>query len=140
MSTKSARNTLSEHNKAVVLFELGQYLSLDSKSTKLAYVNLYPLLASFDQQAKEEKIKLQDCVGFPGNRRVFLRIYFNWLSIASVFVHKKIVLYIFTLMLICQTLCKYTHNFVRKQIHGTTPMFLPSPICYQFVRFIFKIY
>ena len=46
MSTKSARKTLSEHYKALILFELGQYLRVYSKSTKLAHVNLvlYSLL------------------------------------------------------------------------------------------------
>ena len=63
MSTKSARKTLSEHYKALILFELGQYLGVYSKSTKLAHVNLvlYSLLhltSRVGQRRKNQTIGL----------------------------------------------------------------------------------
>ena len=63
MSTKSARKTLSEHYKALILFELGQYLGVYSKSTKLARVNLvlYTLLhltSRVGQRRKNQTIGL----------------------------------------------------------------------------------
>ena len=63
MSTKSARKTLSEHYKALILFELGQYLGVYSKSTKLAHVNLvlYSLLhlnSRVGQRRKNQPIGL----------------------------------------------------------------------------------
>ena len=63
MSTKSARKTLSEHYKALILFELGQYLRVYSKSTKLAHVNLvlYSLLhlnSRVGQRRKNQTIGL----------------------------------------------------------------------------------
>ena len=65
MSTKSARKTLSEHYKALILFELGQYLGVYSKSTKLAHVNLvlYPLLhltSRVGQRRKKSNYRIVD--------------------------------------------------------------------------------
>ena len=87
ISTKSTRKTLSEHYKALILFELGQYLGVYSKSTKLAHVNLllYSLLrltSRVGQRRKKSNYRIVDA---------YFDEYIStgYISIASVFVHKN---------------------------------------------------